>query len=78
MKNQWRYHKSFNHISSMHFPEEKAFKSLAIMSCGNDNFGNQVKASHKSTDGLKMHQIFISITSRTKHRLSNIFTSQNG
>lgn len=32
------------HISSMHFPEENGFSSLAIMSCGQDNFGSQVES----------------------------------
>ena len=42
-----------SHISSMHFPEEKAFKSLAIMSCGNDNFGSQVESESQKYRWVK-------------------------
>ena len=53
MKNQWRYHKSFNHTFQYAFPRGKAFKSLAIMSCGNDNFGSQVESESQKYRWVK-------------------------
>ena len=42
-----------SHIASMHFPEQKSYNTLAVMSCGLGEFGKEVECETQKYTWVK-------------------------